>query len=140
MKTSNIILGGFGAVVLGVTILATGAFAYQGGGMLGANYTPERHTAMLKAFENKDFSAWKELMNGNSRVTQVVNENNFSRFAQMHQLMLDGKTAEAQAIRMELGLGQGGGQGRGMMGGQRGQHKSGNFVDANGDGKCDRMQ
>lgn len=33
------------------------------------------------------------------------------------------------------------GQGRGMMsGGQRGQNRGGNFIDANNDGICDRMQ
>jgi hypothetical protein len=60
----------------------------------------------------------------------------------MHQLRLEGKTAEADAIRAELGLGQGNGnnQGKGIMhSGQRGQNKGGNFVDANGDGKCDKL-
>ncbi|MDD5396442.1 MAG: hypothetical protein PHW24_00085 [Candidatus Moranbacteria bacterium] len=32
------------------------------------------------------------------------------------------------------------GQGRGMMNGERGQNRGGNFIDANNDGICDRMQ
>ncbi|MEI7890572.1 MAG: hypothetical protein WCI36_01250 [bacterium] len=36
--------------------------------------------------------------------------------------------------------GQGQGQGRGMHGAKQGQNLGGNFVDANGDGKCDHMQ
>lgn len=34
----------------------------------------------------------------------------------------------------------GNGQGRGMMNGQRGQNRGGNFIDKNGDGICDHMQ
>ena len=55
-------------------------------------------------------------MQGRGRVSQVVNEGNFARFAEMHKLMLEGKTNEANAIRTELGLGlrNGSGQGQGM--------------------------
>ena len=108
--------------LLGVTlgagvILATAssALAYRGDpNVQGPNYTAERHEAMVKAFENKDYNAWKTQMQGKGRVTQVVNESNFVRFAEMHRLMLDGKTAEANAIRTELGLGLRNGNGRNM--------------------------
>ncbi|OGZ27301.1 MAG: hypothetical protein A2427_03145 [Candidatus Nealsonbacteria bacterium RIFOXYC1_FULL_40_7] len=108
------------AVALGAGALfasSSGALAYRGDpGVRGPNYTAERHEAMTKAFENKDYNAWKEQMSGRGRVTQVVNEGNFARFAEMHQLMLDGKTTEANAIRAELGLGlqNGSGQGQNM--------------------------
>ncbi len=91
--------------------------AYQGDpNVKGPNYTTERHTAMTKAFENNDYNAWKELMAGRGRATQVINEGNFSRFAEAHKLALEGKTEEAKKIRAELGLGlrNGDGQGRGM--------------------------
>ncbi|MFA6160007.1 MAG: hypothetical protein WC678_02875 [Parcubacteria group bacterium] len=91
--------------------------AYQGDlNIKGPNYTTERHTAMTKAFENNDYNAWKELMAGRGRATQVINEGNFSRFAEAHKLALEGKTEEAKKIRAELGLGlrNGDGQGRGM--------------------------
>lgn len=140
MNQKNIILGGLGFLILGMAVFATGAFAYRGDmSKIGPNYSPERHAEMQKAFENNDFAAWKAQM-GERGAAQKITEQNFSRFSQMHKLMLEGKTAEANAIRAELGLGQGGGHGKGMMGGQRGQNKGGNFVDANGDGKCDRMQ
>lgn len=101
------------ALILGGTIFASTAQAYRGDpSVQGPNYSAERHEAMTQAFANKDFNSWKELMSGKGRVTEVVNEANFARFAEMHQLRLDGKTVEANQIRAELGLGQGMGYGR----------------------------
>lgn len=115
------------AVVLGTGVLALGSLfalsgrvdAYRGDPTVqGPNYSEERHEAMLKVFENKDFEAWKEMMQGRGRVLEVVNEGNFERFVEAHNLALDGKIDEARQIREELGLGlrNGAGQGRGMMG------------------------
>ena len=133
-------LGAMGLALLGAVVVTAGTYAYQGDpNKQGPNYTPERHETMLKAFENKDYAAWKAQM-GDRGAARTVTEQNFARFTEMRQLMLDGKTAEAQAIRAELGLGQGNGQGKGMHAGQRGQNRSGNFVDANGDGRCDNLK
>jgi len=139
------------AVVMTAGFAAT-SFAYQGDpSVKGPNYTPERHTAMEAAFESGNYNAWKELMNGKGRVTQVINESNFAKFAEAHKLAESGDLAGANAIRTELGLNQGGkghgmkngggkGQGRGMNNaGARGQNVGGNFVDANGDGACDKI-
>lgn len=109
---------GLGA--LAITLAAISAFpgiasAYRGDPLVkGPNYSIERHEAMLKAFENKDYTAWANLMQGRGRVTQVVNKDNFAKFAEAHKLALQGKTTEAQKIRQELGLGlhNGSGQGR----------------------------
>jgi hypothetical protein len=107
--------------------IAYGAYAYQGDlGQRGSNFSIERHADMQKAFENNDYNAWKELMNGRGRVTDVINEGNFARFSEMHKLMLEGKYDEANKIREELGLGKinsnqlNGGQGnRGWKNGNR---------------------
>jgi hypothetical protein len=106
----------FASMLLGGLVLyTTSAKAYQGDlNVKGPNYTEERHEAMTQAFANKDYNAWKELMTGRGRVTQVINEQNFARFAEMHQLMLEGKTDEANQIRTELGLGLHNGSGRGQ--------------------------
>lgn len=102
------------SILLGLTILAIGSaviapqavFAYRGDpSVKGPNYNQERHTAMEKAFENKDYNAWKTLMAGRGRVTQVVNAENFAMFAQAHELAEQGKTDEANKIKAELGLG-----------------------------------
>jgi hypothetical protein len=107
-----------GAGILGVAALALvlqPAFAYQGDpNQKGSNYSPERHQQMEKAFENNDYEAWKSLMNNRGRVTQVVNKDNFNRFAEAHRLAEQGKTEEAKNIKQELGLGMKNGRGKGM--------------------------
>lgn len=111
----KMILLGASAIILGGVVLAPNAVrAYRGDpNVQGPNCTDERHEEMEKAFENKDYNAWKNLMQGRGRVTQVVTEQNFARFAQMHQLREDGKIEEANQIRTELGLGLKMGYGRG---------------------------
>lgn len=124
-----------GAGILGVTALTLTLhpiFAYQGDpNTKGPNYSPERHEQMEKAFETNDYTAWKNLMNGRGRVTQVVNEGNFSKFAEAHQLAEQGKTEEAQKIRQDLDLGNGSknGQGKGM--GMKKGNRGGNCPYAN---------
>lgn len=122
------------AGVAGALAISQAALAYRGNpDQTGPNYSPERHAKVQTAFENNDYNAWKEQMNGRGRVTEVVNEQNFSRFAEMRKLMLEKKYDEADKIREELGLGQGNGQGQGM---NRGGNRA-NFADQNGDGVCD---
>ena len=99
--------------VTGLALMTAGtAMAYQGDpNVQGPNYTPERHEAMMKAIETKDYQAWKELRNGRGRITQVINEDNFSDFIEMRELRLAGKTDEANQIREKLGLGMRDGSG-----------------------------
>lgn len=107
-----------GAMIMAVGIIgvtASTALAYRGDATVtGPNYTAERHTAMQTALDTKNYAAWKNLMQGRGRVTQVVTQDNFAKFVEAHELAEAGKTAEAAAIRQELGLGQGTGAGRGM--------------------------
>ncbi len=103
-------------LVLGLMVGgAVSVSAYQGDpNVKGPNYTEERHTAMTKAFAEKNYQAWKNLMQGRGRATQVVNEKNFAKFAEAHALALQGKTDEAAKIRAELGLGLKNGSGKGQ--------------------------
>lgn len=107
------------AGIIGVTTVLP-AEAYLGDpNTKGPNYSAERHEAMERSFENKDYNAWKELMQNRGRVMSLINEQNFARFAEAHELAEQGKFAEADAIRKELGLrtraelGKRGGFGRG---------------------------
>jgi len=113
------------ALILGSAVLlgsAKSAFAYKFDPTVqGPNYSPERHESITQALNNNDYNAWKAQMQGKGRVTQVINQGNFAKFAEMHKLSLEGKTQEANQIRTELGLGlrdgsgfgQGNGYGRG---------------------------
>lgn len=107
---------GLTVVVLGGMVAYPNAVeAYKGDpSVKGPNYSQERHIAMEKAFENKDYTAWKTLMAGRGRATQVVNAQNFAKFAQAHELAEQGNLQEAAKIRQELGLGLQNGSGKGM--------------------------
>ena len=128
--------------ILAASGIGVSAWAYQGNpGQNGPSYSPARHEQMEQAFENNDYAAWKELMGGRGRVTEVITEANFAKLAEMHQLFEEGKYAEANQIRQELGLGIGSRAGRGRMYSQNsGQKSGGNFVDENKDGICDHRQ
>ena len=127
MKKTTLVLGSL-AVVLGVVAISTGnVLAYKGDPTVkGPNYSTERHTEMTKAFENVDYTAWKNLMQNKGRVTEVITKDNFAKFAEAHKLALQGKTTdEAQKIREELGLGLKNSSGRnnGGMGTCRGLNR-----------------
>lgn len=113
MNKKTLILGAAALVLGAAAILPQTVSAYKGdANVQGPNYTPERHEAMTKAFANKDYNSWKTLMNGKG-VARKVTAENFAKFALAHELSLQGKTAEANAIKAELGLGLGTGQGNG---------------------------
>lgn len=89
--------------------------AYRGDfSQMGPNYSPERHATMERAFATNDYNLWKSQM-GNRGITNKINESNFAKFAQMRNLMREGKFDEANRIRGELGLATG--RGMGMNGG-----------------------
>ncbi len=135
-------------LILGVVALGFGSvYAYQGDlNTKGPNYTPERHEAMIEAFENKDYNAWKEARGdmGNGRMMETINnEENFAKFVKMRELRLAGDEEGASALRAELGLGLGQGKDgsirKGMKENHKGQNTGGKFIDANGDGRCDHF-
>jgi hypothetical protein len=114
MNKLNLVLGA-AVLTVGVFVgLPQTVFAYKGDPTVqGPNYTAERHAAVTKAFANKDYNAWKAQMEGRG-IARRITAANFARFAEAHQLALAGKTAEADAIRAELGLGQKNGSGMGQ--------------------------
>jgi len=115
MNKTSIVLSLTAIVIAGAVIVPNAVFAFRGEpSVKGPNYTAERHEAMEKAFETNDYNAWKTLMAGRGRVSQVINKDNFAKFAQIHELTEQGKTSEAQKIREELGLGLENGSGHGM--------------------------
>ncbi|MFA5135826.1 MAG: hypothetical protein WC489_00355 [Patescibacteria group bacterium] len=117
MKTKLFMLTALTVILTGAMMLPKTTEAYRGDiNVKGPNYSEERHTAMVKAFESKDYNAWKNLMQGKGRVSQVINKDNFATFAKAHELSLQGKSGEANKLRQSLGLGlqNGSGKGQGM--------------------------
>lgn len=113
MKNSTKLLGGTFALAIAAVAIASPSLAYRGDPSVeGPDCSPEKHAVMEKAFQDNDYGAWKELMNGKGRVVQAVNADNFARFAEAHKLAEEGNLEEAKAIRAELGLGLKNGSGR----------------------------
>lgn len=111
MNKKTMLLGATALVLGAVALLPQTVLAYKGdANVKGPNYTEERHDAMTQAFANTDYNAWKALMDGKGIARRITAEN-FAKFAEAHQLSLEGKTTEAAAIRAELGLGQQNGSG-----------------------------
>ncbi len=91
-------------VVVTTAIVAGATYAYQGDpNKKGPNFSPERHEAMIQAIDSQDYDAWKELM-GNNSVVEKITAENFTKFVEARQLMVDGRYEEAKALRTELGL------------------------------------
>ena len=121
MKKATLLLGIAAVVIGGAIVVPQAVLAYKGDPTVkGPNYTEERHQAMEKAFENRDYNAWKALMAGRGRASKLITADNFAKFAEAHELADQGKTEEAAKIRAELGLGQhsGSGMGQGMGAGR----------------------
>ena len=137
-----------GVVSIGVYSIAS---AYQGNyTKKGPNYSVERYAIMKKAFENNDYETWRTEMeiflkstDRKVRVLEVINKDNFAKFAEVHKLAEEGKYAEADAIRKELGLRTRDGKGfrnHRRQGKNRGQNRGGHFTDIDGDGQCDNLK
>lgn len=80
---------------------------------------PERHEAVEAAMAD-GYDAWAALMDGRGRIANVVTEDNFDTFVEMHEAMEEGDMEEAQELREDLGLGMRPQDGSGYRGGQRG--------------------
>jgi hypothetical protein len=126
MKNKILTLGATALVLGGLFIIPSTISAYKGDpGVEGPDCTEERHQEMEQAFEDNDYQAWSNLMQGKGRVIQVVNEDNFAQFAEAHRLAEEGDMEGSRQIREELGLGLGDGSGKGEGQGSGTGHKGG---------------
>jgi hypothetical protein len=66
----------------------------------------EEREAIMNALDNSDYNTWREAVGEDSKAAQVINEDNFGRLVEAHNLMKEGKQKfdEARKIRKELGL------------------------------------
>lgn len=119
--TTKILLAGIVALIMGGVVIAPQLVsAFRGEpGVPGPDHSPERHQVMTQAFKDNDYQAWADQMQGRGRVSEVINEENFERFAEAHRLASEGDEEGATRIRAELGLGQANGAGKNSVRGQR---------------------
>jgi hypothetical protein len=95
-----------GAAIFAVVLLA-GSFsvsAFSGNGEGNRKHMmPEE---VIEAINNVDYTAWAEATSDHKgRLSDVINADNFTQFASMHQLKMAGELEEARAIAKELGIG-----------------------------------
>jgi len=119
-QTNKIVLGTAGALVIGLlagTYLLSGlnrpSIAQGRPENIERACNNEDFAAIQKAIQNKDYNAWQELRQehvgqrfgkGGQWDTLIDSQEKFEKFADMKQLMEDGKFEEAQTIRQELGF------------------------------------
>ncbi|MEM3373822.1 MAG: hypothetical protein QXE31_01245 [Candidatus Woesearchaeota archaeon] len=145
-----------------VGIISLGVIAYRGTTQKGPNYNEAVHEQLEKAIEEGDYETWIKIRQENNlptkgKIFQVINKDNFNKYVELHNAVQSNDLEKANAIRAELGLGQGqmkrgntqltNNQGKMMKGqginpqgkGQGSQVRQRSFVDANGDGICDNL-
>ena len=106
MKTNNRKIATVLATWLFALLMISWVSAYQGDpSVQWPDYSAERHEAMTEAFETNNYEAWKVLMEGKGRVTDVVTADNFDTFVEANSLAKAGDLEWSKALRAELGLG-----------------------------------
>ncbi len=66
-------------------------------------FSKEDHQALRDALEARDYTSWSELV-GDRKVGSLIDESNFDKFAEMHELFKAGDKDAAKLIAEELGL------------------------------------
>jgi hypothetical protein len=108
----NILLGMLAIFVISVASLGL-VIAYRGNSQVqGPNYDVDVHEQLEAAIEAGDYNAWVQIREDNNlpmrgRMFQVINAENFDKYVELHEANTAGDTAKADAIKAELGLGQG---------------------------------
>ncbi len=61
--------------------------------------------AIEQALEEGDYAAWVQAIESMPKITDIITEENFARFAEMHEAMQNGDYETAKEIAEELGIG-----------------------------------
>lgn len=67
-------------------------------------FSEDQMTAIKAAIEDRDFNAFVAAHSDDARILEVVTEDNFDQFVDMHELRMSGDRDGARAIAEELGL------------------------------------
>jgi hypothetical protein len=112
-KMKKTILFGLGFLLVVGLVSMIGVLAYKGDpNVQGPNYDADVHEQLEAAIESGDYDAWIQIREDNNlpmkgRMFQVINADNFYKFSELHNAMQSGDYETANAIKAELGLGQG---------------------------------
>jgi len=93
--------------------MSLGVLAYRGNPEeYGPNYNAQVHEQLEDALEAQDYKLWLSIREENNlptrgKIFSVINEDNFDLFVELHEANEIGDVDRANAIRSELGLGQG---------------------------------
>ncbi|PIR93376.1 hypothetical protein COT99_00925 [Candidatus Falkowbacteria bacterium CG10_big_fil_rev_8_21_14_0_10_43_10] len=109
MNKTNILAAAVGVVVT-TAIVAGATYAYQGG---AANFEFKNQgqfmanrQEMMAAVENKDYAAWKKLMDEQvNKLSEFITEENFNKMAALHEAMRSGEgitPRQHEAIRSAI--------------------------------------
>ncbi len=112
MKTNKKILSLFALLVIGLVLASSVVNAYRGTFNEGPYYNEEIHAELQEAIENGDYNTWITIREENNlpmkgRIFEVINEDNFSLFTELHEAVLAGDETTINEIKEELGLGTG---------------------------------
>ena len=110
-----------------------GAAEFKGKGL---KMDGEHKAQVEEAIESGDYNTFRELMGDKGRLAEVITEDNFDQFIQLHELKSEGKFEEAKELAKELDLGIM----KGRFHKNKGEWKKDwKFEDKNGDGVCDHL-
>ena len=116
MKTkikNKMYLGFFFVFAVSILALAGITYAYKGDpNQKGPNYNLQVHELLESAIKSRDYDAWIKIRQENNlpmhgKIFQVINKDNFDKYSQMHEANIAGDKVTSDAIKSELGLGQG---------------------------------
>jgi len=101
-----------GSSILVVLLVASVAFAQgfdQDSQRPNPRVAPEIHEQIIAAVESGDYALWLQVHEDNDlpvrpKIAEVINEENFDRFVEMHAAMKSGDKETAKTIAEELGL------------------------------------
>jgi hypothetical protein len=70
----------------------------------GFGLLEEQRENVKIAIKNNDYDSWKVIMDSRVQITDVITEENFDKYSEMHNLVQEGNFEEADVLREELGL------------------------------------
>jgi len=105
MKKNTIRLGAAALAVVATTAIVAGISSAHTGGF--KIFNSEKHQALKTALDNRDYTAFADVLGNDHPKLDKITEENFDRFADAKELKAAGDYEGAKAIYTELGFDKG---------------------------------